>query len=305
MITATFRLLDYRWLVVALSSFFLFWFFDAVLLWYFRMQFQAKATLSSCLKASISGLAFGFLTPLQTGNVAAQMVVLSKDNMETGSAVALLLMKNIVLMFAMILIMLGAVIVNGSVLLLIDTKLFWIVISGVLLNLLFALILIWAGLAKKTVLRFVHWCIRWLKRIHIVRNEERVLKKAVAEIDRMNANFITLRGRLPVLFIGMTIGIASILSSYHITYFIYRSFNLVGNSVIDIVTRQIFCGIIQTVVPIPGGIGIVDSGYYFILKSIFTERYINYGILLWRITTFYLPIMLGLIITFGHSKRKA
>lgn len=43
--------------------------------------------------------------------------------------------------------------------------------------------------------------------------------------------------------------------------------------------------------------GGAELGYYGFFKDIFTEQYVNTSMMLWRIMTFYLPIIVGLSFT--------
>ena len=48
----------------------------------------------------------------------------------------------------------------------------------------------------------------------------------------------------------------------------------------------------------PGGaMGGAELGYYGFFKDIFGEQYVNTAMMLWRIMTFYLPIIVGLVFT--------
>ena len=50
-------------------------------------------------------------------------------------------------------------------------------------------------------------------------------------------------------------------------------------------------------IPLPGAMGGAELGYHGFFKDIFGEHYVNTAMMLWRIMTFYLPIIVGLFFT--------
>jgi hypothetical protein len=158
-------------------------------------------------------------------------------------------------------------------------------------------------MAKKTICKVAYVCISGLGKIHLVKNPTKVINRAYVEITRMHNNYASINHQKMKIMVGVLIGLVGVLTSYQISYFIYRSFGLEAAPYSKVVAGQIFSTIIQSIVPLPGGIGIADSGFYFILKPIFTEEYINFALLLWRIFTFYLPILMGMVLLLGTRRK--
>ena len=91
---------------------------------------------------------------------------------------------------------------------------------------------------------------------------------------------------------------------YSITYMIYRAFGNKGISFFQIIPTQAFLLLIMTFIPTPGsGLG-AEGGFYLLFNSIFKEGTINMSILFWRIYTFYLPILVGLICLIQKRKKR-
>ncbi len=65
-------------------------------------------------------------------------------------------------------------------------------------------------------------------------------------------------------------------------------------SLLQIMSYQAYVLMISSYIPLPGAMGGAELGYYGFFKDIFTEHYVNTSMMLWRIMTFYLPILVGL-----------
>ena len=120
----------------------------------------------------------------------------------------------------------------------------------------------------------------------------------------MNTNFSKLD-----LWTGKTLGILvlSLLQMvllYQTTYFIYHAFGLSGQSYLTILAGQTFVGAIQSVIPLPGGVGVADGGFYLILNSMFGSENINFALVMWRLLSFYLPILTGVFLLFTDKRKE-
>ena len=289
-----FSTIDYLWIAIALVSTIFFWIIDASILFFVMLKFSGGLSFSYCFRSSMIGFLFGFLTPLQSGNITSQVIVLGKKGIKPGDAVAMLLTKNIIMVGALVILMTIAVISRGSSLYIQAPGLFFVVIIGLFLNIFTIVLMIVAGLAEKPVRNILLGIIRFLAKIKIIKDLKLASEWACEEISRLHHNFYNLKKQSRMIVRGIGIGFLGILSSSQISYFIYRSFGLTTATYYDVVSGQIFSSIIQSIIPLPGGIGFTDGGFYFILINLFSYEYINFALILWRFFTFYLPIIIGL-----------
>lgn len=100
-----------------------------------------------------------------------------------------------------------------------------------------------------------------------------------------------------VLFTVVQITVASLIS-----YFVYRSFNLKGESVFIMVAADTFVTMAASFIPLPGSSGGAEGGFYLFFREFFGP-YIIPGITLWRFSTYYLNILLGSILVYFGAKR--
>ncbi len=302
-ITRMFRLIDYRWVALAMASTLLFWVFDALVLHLILHNQSRTLPFGTCFRSSLIGMLFGLITPLQSGNIAAQVVVLKQHGLESGDAIAVMLVKNIIMVVSSVMIMSTAAVVLGASLYRQSPVIFWVVVLSLFLNLLSILGMIVAGIREDLIRRFVLSGVKLLAKLRILKNPERISARITVEIGRLHVNFMTIRQRGGMVARGMLLGIIGLMGSYQIIYFIYRGFGLAQANYVDVVAGQVFSMTIQSIVPLPGGAGITDSGFYFILISLFTKAFINFALIFWRFFTFYLPILAGMFALAGAKKK--
>ncbi len=302
-ITLMFRVMDYRWIAMAFASTLLFWMIDAVILYLILRNQSRTLPYGVCFRSSLIGMLFGLITPLQSGNITAQVVILKQQGLESGDAVAVMLVKNIIMMVSAVVIMSTAALVIGPSLYQQSPVIFLIVLLSLFLNLLFIIGMVIAGIREDIVLRFVLAVVKVLTKLRIIKNSEMMSARITLEIARLHNNFMAIRQRGRMVLRGILLGIVGLMGSYQIIYFIYRGFGLAKANYMAVVAGQIFSMTIQSIVPLPGGIGITDSGFYFILVSLFTKSFINFAIIFWRLFTFYLPILAGMFALASFKKK--
>ena len=98
---------------------------------------------------------------------------------------------------------------------------------------------------------------------------------------------------ITLLLVGIcTIG--AIVSNGMIAYFIYRSFIEVPLVPwYDVFCKCIICDLAICFIPLPGGSGVSELSFNSLLGSLFTEGALFWGVLIWRVFTYYLHILLG------------
>ena len=72
---------------------------------------------------------------------------------------------------------------------------------------------------------------------------------------------------------------------------------------LTLVAAQAFILLVTSFVPIPGAFGAAEGGFYVFFDSYFPDNLIAVALFMWRIVTFYLPVIIGMIFTVWERKR--
>ena len=78
-----------------------------------------------------------------------------------------------------------------------------------------------------------------------------------------------------------------------VPYCLYRGFGLTNVSIVDIIAATAFVLMVTSFIPLPGGSGGAEGGFYIIFGMFFIGKYIVPAILVWRIITYYMWMVIG------------
>lgn len=294
--------IDYRWIVIAMASMLTALLCETAVLVVIRRRYQDNVSYGSCFRSTVVGYMFGAITPLQIGNIASQITILTKDGMKAGDAATVLLTKTILFVCSMVAVV-GALIALHAREFSIPVA-FWVLICiGLAGNALYLAFLLSVAKAERLLGVIAGWFIRLLGRFHAVRQPQALQEKAVEELHQMKLNMAKIRLRKRDYFLAFVFGCLQLVFTYQICYFIYRGFSLSGQGYSTVLAAQAFSAMIQSIVPIPGGLGVADSGFYYIMVQIMGDAFINFAMVLWRLLTLYLPILLGLVALMTGRRR--
>ncbi len=302
-ITKVFSSIHYRWLFISLLSTFACWLADALVLHTLSRSYGGQSPFWYIFRCARVGVMFGLISPLQSGMAPAQMIMLTKGGMRSGNVATVLLFKNILLLLATSFVLAIFLYWKRAWVSTLNPWLFAIILGALVLNAFYLVILFSVGKAQKIVTRLTIAIIRLLAKMRVVKRLEILEKRAKQEIEHMNQNFNNLYlWSFKSAFLTL-LSIIQMVLFCQSTYFIYRAFGLVEHGYFTILAGQFFVFAIQSIIPIPGGLGVADGGFYLILNFIFGVQNINFALVLWRIFSFYLPIFMGMLLLFTYKRK--
>lgn len=270
-----------------------------------RRYYQKPAEFSygMCVSNTMGAQLFGLITPFQSGNLAYQIKRMQDEGMEGGDSAALMLTKNIsyqasFVSFIAVLLILKAREFN-------ITPLLWLVIGiGFTCNLFIMIFMMIIPKADRFITKAGVSIVHLLAKVRIIRDPEKKEENLRKQILVLKENMSSIRLSKSGLALIYLLGFVQLVFLYQTCYFTYLAFGLSGSSYFTIISAQAFCTLIQVSMPIPGGLGVADIGFNNILKPIM-GNYISYAMVMWRIITFYFPIILGLAAISLSKKKKS
>ena len=185
---------------------------------------------------------------------------------------------------------------------------YFLVILGFFLNLIATLTIFIIGINKNVVLKVVYFIIRFGAKIKIgkfclVKDVDAALSKAQDSISNYSNQFNKMKNQKNTLIKMYLAEMIHFIAYFSIPFTIYKAFENVGTSYIQILTVQTYLLLIISFIPTPGsGLG-AEWGFGLLYKSIFLNG-LNMAILFWRIYIFYLPIIVGSTLFFFINKKE-
>ncbi len=272
-----------------------------------------RFSFSKALENSVLGYFFAYITPFSAGGQPFQIYHLTKSGMksENASAVILTRWSNMLIFLSF-----SSLLFTYKYLKYIKTgigildRLVWVIIIGsVSVSLIIVL-----SLLVPTVGKFVVLVLRKLKISSIYKFLFR--RDFNSEIDKFSAwlgkfynsiRKIWIHRPLLVL-LDMLLGITDFAIIFYVLYraIVFSSVlskTSFGLTFLDLSAIYVLLSFIVYYIPTPGAAGGVEGGFFAVLSQYGSGTAVMRGILMWRISTYYYTILLGLLILFVAYKR--
>lgn len=294
---------DYRWVIAGFVCLAIHWTCEASNLHTAIKKMYPNQRFTNSFKVSMLGQLFNNITPFSTGGQPMQAYELTKTGKRVSDSLSAMAMKFIITQTALVVSTIIVVLFEFSFFVNLMQDYIWIAIVGFAVNILAIIIVILAGIKKKTITFFTTPIIKLLGKIHILKHPESTIEKLDKSIDNFSKQFLWMKSEKKMVLKMFITAVIQSFAYYSITYMVYRAFGNSGITFWQIIPTQAFLLLIMTFVPTPGsGLG-AEGGFYLLFGSIFQQGTINMSILFWRIYTFYLPILVGSLFLIPSRKK--
>ena len=301
----TFKVLNIKLFLLGIACEVLSWVVDGWMLWYSLRSVNAHIGFWSALRISMIGVFGSAITPLASGGQPLQIYYLGRYNVKGASATSALLLKFVGFQSMLLAISIVALITQYHLLAAKNSIVIVCTWIGIGYSMAMVAVLILVGINKKVLLR-IGWSFTWIGvKLRIIKNQRSVKRKIlrwVAEyIESLNIAKANI-GKMVFMCIGNVILIVSMLMT---TYFLYLSLGLREHSILMVLSLQAFLYNSVSFIPIPGATGASEGAFYIFFGMIFPQEYRFTAMLLWRISTYYISLVVGGAAMFiGKDKRK-
>ncbi len=286
---------DYRWVIAGIICLIIHWICEGLNLHIPIKRIYKDQKFKNSFKVAIIGQLFNNITPFSTGGQPMQAYELNKKGRRVSDSLSCMAMKFAITQTALVTSTLLIVLIEFNFFKQLMQNYLWVAILGFVINIIAIILVIIAGIKKEIIIYITTPIIKLLGKIHIIKNTEETTENLNKSIENFGKQFLIMKSEKKMVIKMFIIAVIQSFAYYSITYMIYRAFGNSGISFFQIIPTQAFLLLIMTFIPTPGsGLG-AEGGFYLLFNSIFKEGTINMSILFWRIYTFYLPILFGLI----------
>lgn len=291
------------WIFVALLFMLAFWLLESIILHIItRIQYNAPKLFFKSIKFAMIGQFFGSLTPFASGSQPAQLYAMTEYGIPAGLSGSILMIKFII---HQTVFTIYSILVISFKFHYFQTKIKYFIyfaLFGFVFNTLIIAVAILFSVNDTVTKKLLHIILFGLNKIKIVKNPEKKyisIEKELMSFHKNSAiiaqNKLTCINACILTFIQWTI-------FYSIPYCVYRSFGFNSSSIFTMIAAQVFLTIIMSCVPLPGGEGAAEGGFFIIFKLFFPQKLLLPAILLWRILSYYSCIVAGSFFAFVRSK---
>ncbi|GAF41972.1 integral membrane protein LafC [Agrilactobacillus composti DSM 18527 = JCM 14202] len=303
---ASFQSLHFGWLILAALIMLLSLMLEGKTLQILLRGRVAYFPYRNALRIPLIEQLFNSITPFSSGGQPAQLIAMMQSGIEAGQASSVLLMKFIIYQM-MVLINFVLTMVFGfheimtrfkgiAILILAGFTLHVVVIIGLLL------VMYQYRLTKK-LLSWLTIPLAWFMKPERV---QRFKDNMDEKVDTFYAESVHLKREKKKVLIACALTLVQLLLYYSIPYFVILSLGQTHVNFLSVIAMHIMIVIITSIFPIPGGTG----GAEYSFKTLFAVFIVSpsklvIGMLLWRLITYYLGMVFGIVaLAIPVKKRK-
>lgn len=295
---------DYRWVLAGIGCLLIHWICETITLHIPIKKMYPDQSFKNSIRVSMIGQLFNNITPFASGGQPMQAYELTKTGKRVSDSLSAMAIKFIITQTALVITTLIVVAFEFNFFKTLMQDYIWVAIVGFAVNIVAIILVILAGINKRFITIFTNPIIKLLGKIHILKNPDKTMEKLDKSIDNFGEQFKFMKSEKKMVILMFITAVIQSLAYYSITYMVYRAFGNYGITFWQIIPTQAFLLLIMTFIPTPGsGLG-AEGGFYLLFNSIFKEGTINMSILFWRMYTFYLPILVGLLFLIPIKRRE-
>lgn len=295
-LTKELGLIRWEWLGVAVVCMLIHWGIEAKIIQLLLKRTNPSFSFKNSYRIPLIEHLFNAITPFSTGGQPAQIVALAKSGVDAGVATSVSLMKFVVyqlwIVFNFLLCLVwGFRFLAGnmsrlSLLVLLSFSIHFIVVVGLLL------VMYWYPFTQK----LANWFFNILGKMNKGAGTQALRERTFQKMDNFYEESRYMKNQ-PVLMIKASLlTITQLIAYYVVPFFILKAIGVSGVSMIQVIVLHAFIILLISLFPVPGGIGGAEYSFGLLFGIYITSQSkLVLAILLWRMVTYYLGIILGLI----------
>lgn len=249
---------------------------------------------------------FSAVTPSSIGGQPVQMLEMSHDNIPYRVSSVIILLNTLLYKIALIIIATIGFILFKNTIFKVNNLFNILVILGYVTTITLIICFLFLVYSKKLLYKIIKLIIFLLKKLHIIKDYEKLEKKLEDSLKDYQACASLTKSNPYILLESLLILIMQRLSILIISYFIYKSFGLNDKSIFLIVAFQACITLGSDFMPFPGGVVVAEGLLLEINKYIYGTTLATPAMILLRTISFYLVVLFSLIfyLIFHFKKRK-
>lgn len=297
---------NYSFLLIALAGIVLYWILESVSMQLICNELFRGFSFIKTNIVTVIGQYFNCITPLSSGGQPMQAYYYARFGLPVEHAMPMLLCRFIVYQLTMTVYAVIVLVLRFNYFTQDLRPIMYLVAIGfvggfVLIAMLFSL-----AFAKNSIIKVTRWAINLLGRIGILKTPEATLKNATQSLEESYVGIRFLLKRPALLAKVSLVTFVQLTVYFSLSWVIFAGFGLEANDYFTVVSCQAFVYLIASFVPLPGAIGASEASYITFFNYVYGDpSIVALSTFIWRAFTFYLPIVLGMILTLMVNNEKS
>ena len=266
---------------------------DGMNYWFYLRGQGFKISIGRAVNVALIGFYYCNITPSSAGGQPMQVNSMRKAGIPVGygtMAVTIRFITNQTMtsVIALVLYFLNRDFVHQQL-----AGAIWLVRIGWMINFAAVPLVLLAAFKRNWVQKFAEMMIRFLEKLHLVRNREAAVSKVTEVLDTYHTALLDLMhspGQIMLQFACSTIGLLALFGT---TVFVYYAFGMSGTPWYQVLTISCLLFVSASYTPLPGASGAQEGGFLLYFQGIFKNGTIGLALLIWRFFTYYLYLIVG------------
>jgi hypothetical protein len=252
----------------------------------------SKISIFKSLKYTFIGFFFSSITPAASGGQPVEIYYMTKDKVRGTNATLALLIH--LCSFQIVTIITGIIcaIINYDML---KDGFIYLFIVGTSLNFIALLVMMVCIFSRRLAEMFINGIFTIFEALKIKRFDGKK-ESIIVSLDRYHEGSIFIKEHKIEFVKSILRVILQVIFYYSVPFFVYKSLGLNGYTLIDMFTIQAVLFVSVSSIPLPGAIGISESAFLNIYRTIYGELLLSGAVLLSRLLSFYIFVILSLIV---------
>ena len=288
----TLETLSFSFVAMCFLVFSLTYFSEGVQFYFITRMLGSRMSLYKCVRAVIIERYYSAITPTNIGGQPALIVYLMAHGISGAVAASAMsirfILYQVTLSVFLTLLFVFMPFLGLSITPLIFTALVIGAIGSIALPVLLILCAIWPKVTYKTI----NWLCKLVKKMHLVKDADIAYAKAVDTINHYGQSMRMMNMKYAVLVI--VFAVVQYLSAMSVPFFVCFACSVNINYTQSVAYTTVLYTSINYM-PTPGASGIAEGVFYSLFSGIIPSTFIMVAMLLWRISSYYLTIILGFI----------
>lgn len=292
------------WLAAGAGCMILYWISEALILHTSVSCFDTRMKYRDTFKTTMIGQFFNCVTPSSTGGQPMQAYYMNRIGVGVGYATSALLIRFIVYQIGLTLYSVVVLLFKYQEFASEISGFKYLIIFGFVINTTVALMLLLVGFTKNFAKKIIRGLTKFLAKIHIVKNLDERLEQVDREVDSFHEGFLIIKQHKARIFGMLGLTILQLTFFFLIPVMIYFSFGLPLSGLFTMIAAGSCVQMASCFIPLPGAAGGAEVSFFMLFKLFFPSSQLGTAILLWRLLTFYFPILIGMYFSRNLFGRK-
>lgn len=283
------------WLAAGACCMVLYWVCEAFILHASVSCFDTHMRYRDTFKTTMIGQFFNCVTPSSTGGQPMQAYYMNRIGVGVGYATSALLIRFIVYQIGLTLFSIVVLLFKYQEFAAEISGFKYLIIFGFTVNTVVAIMLLIVGFTKTFAKKVIRGLTKLLAKLHLVKRLEKRLEQVDKEVDSFHEGFQIIKKHKMRIFVMLILTLFQLFFFFLVPVMIYCSFGLPLSSLFTMIAAGSCVQMASCFIPLPGAAGGAELSFFMLFKLFFPSDQLSTAILLWRLFTFYLPILVGMV----------